>query len=142
MSALVTALQVLQADAALEAILTGGIYNGLLVPEITRQSAPAAYDEFAELLPCGLVQVESASPWGPHADSGRIYLVVWLYAQHDYEALDAARDRIYQLLHREQLSSADGIYDCRHANDVMGAEMVALGVPTMLSRYVITVERG
>jgi len=71
-----------------------------------------------------------------------LYVMLWLYAQAGYTAIEQARERAYQLLHRQQLSTASGIFDVRHANDVLGAEVAALNVPTIVSRYVVTLNRG
>jgi hypothetical protein len=142
MSAFSAIFDILSGDATLMAILAGGTYDGLLVADINRQLTPAAYDEYAELRPCGLLKPETATPWGPLPDSGRLYVMLWLYAQTDYTAIEQARERAYQLLHRQQLSTVDGIFDVRHANDVLGAEVAALNVPTIASRYVVTLNRG
>ena len=142
MSAFSAVFSKLSGDTALLALLTGGLYDGQLVQDISRQATPAAFDAYAEMKPCGILKPESATPWGPLPDGGRLYLVLWLYAQHDYAALDAARERVYILLHRQQVSSAAGIFDVRHANDVLGAELPGLDVPTIASRFVVTLNRG
>jgi len=142
MSAFAAMFSVLADDATLAATLTGGLHDGLLVADINRQLTPVAYDEYAELRPCGLLKPETATPWGPLPDSGRLYVMLWLYAQAGYTAIEQARERAYQLLHRQQLSTASGIFDVRHANDVLGAEVAALNVPTIVSRYVVTLNRG
>jgi len=141
-SAFAAVLDTLQNDAQLAAILTGGLYSGLEMSDITRQSAPAAFDEFAEMRPCGLLKVETVTPWGPHPDTAREYLVLWLYAQRDVAAINTARERAYRLLHRQQLSTAAGIFDVRHADDVVAIEVAALDVPAIASRFVATVNRG
>lgn len=142
MSAFAAMFSMLADDAILAATLTGGLHDGLLVADINRQLTPVAYDEYAELRPCGLLKPETATPWGPLPDSGRLYVMLWLYAQAGYTAIEQARERAYQLLHRQQLSTASGIFDVRHANDVLGAEVAALNVPTIVSRYVVTLNRG
>lgn len=139
-SAIVTALQ---GDTTLSDLLTGGIYDGMVAPDVSRQATPAVYDEFGELLPCALVKAESASPVGPLPDSGREFVAVWLYAQHDFERIEPARERVYQVLHRQKVgAAADGVWEVRHANDVLGAEVQRLNVQMILSRYVATIWRG
>ena len=142
MSALSAIVGVLQNDATLAGLLTGGIYDGLSVVDVSRQATPDAFDEWQELLPCALVKAESATPWGPLPDGGRLYVMVWLYEQHEFVSIEAARQRVYALLHRQKVSTADGVFDVRHADDVLGAEVAALGVPTIASRFVATVWRG
>ena len=131
----------LQNDATLSAILTGGVHRAV---EISRQATPDAYDGRRELLPCALVKQETGTPWGPHEDSGRLYITVWFYARDSYTAIEAARKRVYALLHRSKLTPSDGsgCYDIRHANDLLDQEEPELGVPMAMSRYVATVQRG
>lgn len=144
MSAFSAMVAALQGDATLAATLTGGIYDGLAVGEVSRQATPAAYDAAGELLPCALVMPESAAPVGPLPDGGREFVVVWLYDQREYAALETARQRVYALLHRVKVgAAADGVFEVRHVNDVLGAQVQqALGLPMVASRYVATVWRG
>lgn len=129
----------LQNDTALAAILTGRVHHAV---EISRQTTPDAYDSKRELRPCALVKHETATPWGPHDDSGRLYIVIYFYGP--LVAIEAARQRVYQLLHRTKLTPSDGsgCYDIRHANDLLDQEEPELGVPMAMSRYVATVQRG
>jgi len=131
----------LQGDATLGTLLTGGVYDQLVVGEISRQKTPAAFDAFKELKPCALVMGESSTPWGPMHDSGRVYFLVWLYQQHGAQTIESARTRVYKLLHRKQLSTTAGIYEIRHANDVLGIEVQGLNAQGIQSRFVATVQR-
>lgn len=131
----------LKNDATLAALLTGGVYDQLVVNEISRQSTPDAYDEDGELLPCALVSGESATPWGPMRDSGRIYFLVWLYQMPGAVAIEDARTRVYTLLHRQKLSTTAGIYGITHANDVLGIDVTQLSAQGIQSRFVATVQR-
>lgn len=142
MSAYTAILQALQGDAALMSILTGGLYDGIAVTDISRQATPAAYDAFQELKPSGMLKPESQAPAGPHAHGARLFVTLWLYQQAGSEAIDAARERAYQVLHMSQLAGSGGLWDVRHAGDVLGAEVQALGVPVIMSRFVATVNRG
>lgn len=132
----------LAADGTLTGYLTGGLYG--TQTEISRQVTPAAFDGNKELLPCGLVKQETATPWGPHDDSGRLYVVVYLYEREGYANIELARKRIYTLLHRQKLTPTDGSgnYDVRHANDLLDMEDQSLGVSMAMSRYVCMVQRG
>lgn len=134
-------VDLLQNDAILTATLTGGVHRAV---EISRQTTPTAYDGRRELLPCALVKQETATPWGPHDNSGRLYITVWFYDRADYTAIETARKRVYALLHRTKLTPTDGsgCYDIRHANDLLDQEEPALSVPMAMSRYVATVQRG
>lgn len=139
MSAFAAILAALQGDSALAAILTGGLYDGVAVQDISRQATPNAFDEWAEMKPCGILKPESQSPTGPHPDGARLFVALWLYQQRGAAEIDAARERAYRVLHRAKLA---GMWDVRHANDVLGAEVAALDVPVIMSRYVATVNRG
>ena len=142
MSAYAAILAALQSDAQLSAILTGGLYDGAEVADISRQATPAAYDDNCELKPCAILKPETQAPAGPHPDSSRLFVTVWFYQQSGSAAIDAGRVRAYQLLHRTTLAGSDGLWDVQHVNDLLGIEMQALGVPAIMSRYVATVNRG
>lgn len=131
----------LAADMTLTGILSGGVYNWLDTPQLSRQATPAAYDQYGEMLPSGLVKPEGATPWGPLPDGGRVYVVVWLYNQNGYEPLEAARERLYTLLHRQQLTTDAGIFDVRHSNDIPAAEVPGLDVSMCVCRYYVTIYR-
>lgn len=138
LDAVVTALT---GDATLLATLTGGVYDGRTVQEISRQNTPSAYDAWLDLKPCALVRGESQTPWGPLQHSTRLYVTVWLYQQSGYTAIEAARERIYDLLHRNQLSTTEGIFDVRHANDLTGLEVAELPAAMAVCRYYVTAVR-
>ncbi len=142
MTAYATILAALQGDTTLAGILTGGLYDGTEINDISRQATPAAYDQYSELLPCAIVKPETQAPAGPHPDGSRLFVTVWFYQQSGSAAIDAGRERAYQLLHRATLAGSDGLWDVRHANDLLGIEMQALDVPAIMSRYVATVNRG
>ena len=133
-------VQLLQSDSQLAAILTGGVYRAA---EISRQATPDAYDEWRELKPCALVRQESQTPWGPYEHSGRLYVTVWFYQRSGYDAIEAARKRVYALLHRQRITPESGsAWDVVHVNDLLDQEDPGLGVPMAMSRYVATVLRS
>lgn len=142
MSAYATIIAALQDDTQLAGILTGGVYDGNAVGDISRQATPAAYDEYSELKPCAIVKPETQAPAGPHPDSSRLFVTIWFYQQSGSAAIDVARIRAYHLLHRATLAGSDGLWDVRHFNDLLGIELQALGVPAIMSRYVATENRG
>ena len=130
----------LTGDSTLMATLTGGVHRA---QEISRQTPPGAYDVNLEIKPCALLKGTTATPWGPHTDSGRLYLQVLLYERHGYTSIEAARRRIYDLLHDTQLTptSGDGCYEIVHTGDVLEQEDGALGAALAVSRYMATVQR-
>lgn len=127
-------------DATLMATLSGGVHRA---QEISRQSTPAAYDANAEVKPCALLKATTATPWGPHTDSGRLYVQVLLYERHGYTSIEAARRRIYDLLHDTQLTpvSGDGCYEIVHTGDVLEQEDAGLGAAMAVSRFMATIQR-
>lgn len=142
MSAYSAILAALQDDATLAGILTGGLYDGTVINDISRQATPAAYDEYSELKPCAIVKPETQAPAGPHPDSSRLFVTIWFYQQSGSADIDVARIRAYHLLHRSTVAGSDGLWDVRHFNDLLGIELQALGVPAIMSRYVATENRG
>lgn len=132
-------LAALQGDAALAALLPGGLYDGLQVDDISRQATPAAYNDWGELKPVGLLKPESQAPTGPHPDAARLFVTLWLYQQAGSAEIDAARERAYRVLHRTTLA---GMWEIVHANDVLGAEVQGLELPVIMSRFVATVNRS
>jgi hypothetical protein len=131
-------VQLLQSDSQLTAILPGGVHRA---KEISRQETPAAYDANRELQPCALVRQETETPWGPYEHSARLYVTVWFYQRSGYDAIDAARKRVYALLHRQRIT-AEGSWGVEHANDLLDQEDPGLGVPMAMSRYVATILRS
>ena len=142
MTAFATVLAALQGDAQLAGILTGGLYDGTEVNDISRQATPAAYDQNSELLPCAILKPENQAPAGPHPDGSRLFVTLWFYQQSGSADIDVARIRAYHLLHRATLAGSGGLWDIRHVNDLLGIELQALGVPAIMSRYMATENRG
>jgi hypothetical protein len=121
----------LEADATLGALLTGGIHTG----EISRQATPEAFDAHGEVLPCALVKVEAETPTGPYRMSARQFVLVYLFQQHDTTAIDSALDRIFTLLHG---AKPEGAWECRWVGDVRDIEDGALRCQMALSRFQVT----
>ena len=134
----------LSGDATLLTTLTGGVHDAQTVQEISRQNTPGAFDANKELKPCALVKMETATPWGPHHDSGRLYVQVFYYQRAGATSIGTALHRVYTLLHRTQLTPTDGsgCYDIRHADDLLGLEDQALECGLAISRYVATIQRA
>lgn len=130
----------LVADATLIASLTGGVH---VTQEISRQTTPTAFDANKEMKPCALLKYSTATPVGPHDNSGRQFVQIYLYERHSYTSIEAARRRIYVLLHRTQATpvSGDGCYDIRHVGDVLGQQDSVLGSAMIVSRFAATIQR-
>src|SRR3990172_7221420 len=127
----------LTGDESLMLTLTGGRHGGGWVGEISRQTTPAAFDGNGEILACGLLKLETETPWGVHDDSARLYFGVLLYNRVGTSALDEARRRIYQLLHRQVIrpASADTCWEILHVGDTPDQEDGALGCGLAVSRF-------
>ncbi len=134
-------LALLQGDAVLALALPGGVHSAI---EISRQTTPGAYDANGEMQPSALLRQETATPWGPHKDSGRLYFAVYFYDRASHAAIETARKRVYTLLHRQKLTPTDGSgnYEIVHASDLLDMEEQNLGVAMAISRYVATIQRG
>lgn len=130
----------LSADATLMGTLTGGLHTET---EISRQGTAAAFDANGEIEPCGLLRFETQTPWGPFEDSSRLYFSVMFYERAGYVSIEAARARVYALLHRVRVCpAAGGCWEIRHADDVLDTEDEALGCKLAVSRFVATISRG
>lgn len=106
----------LEADATLDALLTGGVYESATVGPlgISRESTPAAFDADGYLKPTALVRQRNIVPTGDVLDfdakleSARQVVEVWLYADQSggYATLDTAAARVRQVLMGETLSDS------------------------------------
>lgn len=112
MSVVSEAKAVLEADATLVALATGGIYdyaetgpNG-----ISRTTAPDAFDANEIIEPSILLKSRGAVPDLALTDEGAQYLSVrealevWFYEDTGYSNIEAMRNRTYTLLHATQLA--------------------------------------
>jgi hypothetical protein len=97
---------ILDADATLMALLTGGLYTfdetGHL--GIGTTSTPAAFDG-ARLMPCGVVKARAEIATGEIKDqankvtSTNQVVEIWLYEPDSTETIEEAAERVYNLLH-------------------------------------------
>jgi len=127
---------VLQADATLTGLLTGGIYDAGVVGEISRVTTPAAFDEHSEVLPCALVKLASEAPDGPFPTASVLGVDLYLYQRAGYGSIDAAVARIFVLLHRQRVGN--GVWQVTHAGDLRDLRDEALGCALILSRFQVT----
>jgi hypothetical protein len=129
--------EVLDDDATLGALLTGGVYDA---GELTRQDTPSAFDSNKEILPCALMQVESEVPFGPFDTSSREFVVIRFYQRRGYATIDAALARVFDLLNRQRVED-EGVWEIRHVDDVRDTWDQALDCAMSLSRYQVVWER-
>lgn len=104
----------LEADATLMALLTGGVFTkeSTGVEGITRETATSAFDANGYLKPCALIRERELVPDNAVRDpmaqktSAAQVVEVWLYADAGagYTAISSAKDRIYTMLEGYQFS--------------------------------------
>ncbi len=129
----------LSQDQELMTLLTGELHQALEVGLISRQNTPDAFDANGEIQPCGLLRYSVSTPVDPYPGATRVYFGILLYERHGYSAIDLARRRIRQLLHKVKLTPVDPAQRCweiQHADDVMDTRDLALNCSMMASRYV------
>jgi len=137
-NALMAVYNVLIADSTLTTPLTGGIH---MAKEISRQTTPSAFDANQEILPCVLLKLEQGSPIGPHHHAVAFFFVAVFYQRSGYAVIHVARDRVYDLLHRQCVSSASA-WDIRFTDDSPELEDQSSQIHSMLySRYRIILDR-
>jgi len=124
----------LTSDSALMALLTGGVFDGAIVGEITRQSAASAFDSNAEIEPCALVTEAEETAIAPYLTSARLTLSLYFYQRSGYAAIGPAAARAYALLQRTKISNAP-IWQIRHMTDLHQQEDQALQCSLEISHY-------
>lgn len=138
-------LATLSADATLIGLLPGGLYDAVVVGEVSRQDTPAAFDAATrEIRPCGLLRVTDDAPAGPTRTSRRLQPTIYLYGPATVAgraAVESARLRARALLHRVRVAPASGqAWELRHAGDVPSLEDPALRAALAICRYVVFVD--
>lgn len=129
----------IEADAALAALLTGGVHGAV---EISRQTTPTAFDGNQEILPCALVKVGTVVPTGPHHHAAQQGVDIYLYHPNDYTALGEVADLLFKLLHRQKLTPASGTcWQLQHDTDTGDEEDSALKVPMKRCRFIAYIGR-
>lgn len=131
--------EVLRNDGILLTYLAGGLYSGVKVNDITRQSNPEAFDEFAELKPIAILREESLARVAPYVDTARYFLNIWFYQQFGTAEISLARDRVFFLLNNKVLNDA---WTVDHINDLLGLEIPDVSLGAIMSRYQVMVKRG
>lgn len=119
-STLSSAKTILEADATLVALATGGIYDwnetGRMGINRNNANTSAAYSN-GVIQPCILLKLRTSVPFGEIADDAaqvtgaRDMLEVWGYQDSGYTTIDSMLDRVYTLLQGKQL----GGFSCRWA---------------------------
>jgi hypothetical protein len=129
---------VLDADAELVALLTGGIYDAsdLEGSEITRQSAPDAFDANGEILPCALIRLGTNAQTGPYDASQRTSIRIFYYQRSGYDVIDQAIDLVRVDLDRKQIGST--IWEVRWSSNLRDMYDQALNCSMAQSTFYAT----
>jgi len=111
---------VLDADAGLMAIVTGGVY--IDISELSRQSAPDAFDSNSEIKPAILIKEGNELPSGPYSRSVRTPLTLYFYQRFGYDSIEAAMDIVHDLLHEQRIGDQTWqiLYDGRMLDNRSG----------------------
>lgn len=118
---LANAKTLLEADATLLALATGGVWDWDETGRmgINRTNTPTAFTD-GKIKPCLLLKLRSSVPFGDVADDAaqvtgaRDMLEVWAYQDIGYATINAMLARVYTLLQGKPL----GGFVCRWAGDI------------------------
>lgn len=91
----------LEVNAPLMELLPGGIY--IHISEISRQSAPNAFDANKEIVPCMLIKEGNEIPDGPYSRSVQTPLTIYFYQWIGFDVIEQVMDIVYDLLHEQRI---------------------------------------
>lgn len=92
----------LEEDEMLSALMTGGIYSGTQIREISRQNTPTAFIE-KEIQPCMLVAVNTDVKVAPHHRGLITTFSTYFYQRVGYDVITYAMERTFDLLHEAKI---------------------------------------
>lgn len=114
---------VLEADTALMALLTGGVFDD--VEEISRQNTPGAFDATTkEIKPCALIKLGVETKAGPHARSVRTPVRIYFYQRQGYDVIYPAMDLVFDDLNDQQIG--ERVWNIEFGSDIKGQRDQAL----------------
>lgn len=126
---LANAKTILEADATLLALATGGIYDwdetGRMGINRSNAATAAAFSS-GIIQPCLLLKLRSSVPFGEIADdsaqiqAARSFIEVWYYQDNGFAAIDTMRERTWVLLHGKQLGgfACHWVFDSPQLHDI------------------------
>jgi hypothetical protein len=130
----------LRGDSVLAALLPGGIFDAAEVDYVSKHTTPGAFDGNIRVRPCALLRLSGDRPLGPFRTSSQLTATLYLYQRRGTDAIEPARLRIKQLLHRVRLSpDAGGAWEITSIGDDLGQTDAALDCPLIICRYRIPV---
>ncbi len=123
---------VLQANAPLMAILTGGIFCD--VEEISRQNTAAAFDTNREIKPSALIKLGVETKRGPFLRSVQTPLTIYFYERQGYANIASAMVMAYNLLNDAQVGT--GVWELTYDVSVSQQRDTALDCALGSLRFV------
>ena len=95
----------MEADAALMAVLTGGVHND--VEEISRQGTPTAFDADMEIKPCALIKFNTEIPFSAAkiANAVQTPLTIYFYERSGYANIESAMGLTFDLINDSQIGT-------------------------------------
>lgn len=138
-----TITDLLQADSALLALATGGVYSfdDTGRKGINRTTTPAAFDSAGVILPAVVVAERAANPLPAIADDSNQMLAirqaveVWVFHDASKAALEAIQYRVYQLLHAKPVS---GLVRCEWGGNYLGGRELEIDAWTLRMDFMCT----
>lgn len=120
MSLLSDVKSALEDDDDLMDLLPGGLY--IHISEISRQSAPGAFDSNSEIVPCLLIKEGNELPNGPYSRSARTPLAFYFYQLTGFDVIEQAMDSVHDLLHEQRIGDKTWqiLYDGRLLDNRLG----------------------
>lgn len=98
----------------LSSLLTGGIYSGKDIKEISRQNSPEAFDENSKVKPSALVKLGTELASGPYLRSVQTPFIVYFYQAIGYEVIEQTVDMAYDVLNEKQIG--EGVWNIEFDN--------------------------
>ena len=136
---------VLEANAALMAVLTGGVHQMDEVGEISRQNTPGVFDANGELKPCALIGEGTEVPRGPYDHDGvgtsvGSAVTVYFYEREGYASIENAMGKVFTLLARKKVGN--GTWRVEYESSIRNQADQALQSSLGLMRFVVVRLRG
>lgn len=100
----------LEADTALMALLTGGVFAD--VEEIGRQLTPAAFDASGEIQPCALIKEGTESKLRPTRRGVQTPVTIYFYQRSGYDVIDQAMTLAFDDLNEQKIG--ESVWNIEH----------------------------
>ena len=139
MSFLSDVYTLLSEDEDLMELLTGGIYTGEDMQEITRQTAPEAFDDDKKIKPCALIKLGTELKGQVYLRSVQTPFMIYFYQFTGYDVINDANARAYDLLNEVQVG--DKVWNIEYENTLFNQLDIALDCSLVTLRMSAVRER-